>query len=92
MNLIQQKVSVEVWAKRNAHKPAFREGYDSIMKSKPYDYTIEDTSWAVAYARGRMFAIWCTQHNAPRAVWRDGVPAKTLVERVIRAASYKIFV
>ena len=92
MNLTHHKVSLEVWATRNAHKPAFREGYDSVMKNRPYDYNIEDANYAVAYARGRMFAIWCKQHNAPRAIWRSGVPAKTLVERIIRASGYKIFV
>ena len=92
MNLIHKKVSVTVWANSNAKRPGFREGYDSIIKSKPYDYTIDNTSYAVAYARGRMFGIWCKQHNEPRAVWRDGVPAKTLVERIIRAASNNIFV
>jgi hypothetical protein len=92
MNLSQKNLPVAVWANRSANHPAFKEGYDSVMKSKPYDYNIENANWAVCYARGRMFAIWCKQHSAPRAVWRDGVPAKTLVERVIHAASYKIFV
>lgn len=91
MNLIQPKIPLHTWANHNAHNPAFREGYDSIMKNKPYDYSIEDTKYAVTYARGRIFAIWCKQHNAPRAVWKQGIPAKTLVERIIRAASYKIF-
>lgn len=91
MNLIQKTLPITVWANRNASNPAFREGYDSIINFKPYDYSIEDTTRAVHYARGRMFAIWCKQNNAPRAVWKKGIPAKTLVERVIRAASYKIF-
>ena len=92
MNLIQKKLPLPVWANRNATHPAFRIGYDSIINAKPYDYNIDDTNYAVHYARGRMFAIWCQQTKAPRAVWRGAVPAKTLVERVIRAASYKIFV
>jgi hypothetical protein len=33
-----------------------------------------------------MFAIWCLQNKAPRAVWRGAVPAKTLIERIAYAA------
>lgn len=33
-----------------------------------------------------MFAIWCKQNKAPRAVWRGAVPANTLVERIAYAA------
>ena len=92
MNLIQKKLPLQVWANRNAAHPAFRSGYDSLIKAKPYDYGISDTNYAVHYARGRMFAIWCQQNNAPRAVWKNNVPAKTLVERVIRAAGHQIFI
>ena len=82
-------VSLEVFAKRSASDPYFRIGYDSIMKKLPYDYDIADRRSAVRYARGRMFAIWCLQNKAPRAVWRGAVPAKTLVERIIYAAHRK---
>jgi hypothetical protein len=79
-------VSIEVFAKRNASHPYFRIGYDSVMKQLPYDYDIADRGAAVRYARGRMFAIWCLQNKAPRAVWRGAVPAKTLIERIAYAA------
>lgn len=82
-------VSLEVFANRISRRPYFRIGYDSIMKDKPYDYDIADHRSAVDYARGRMFAIWCKQNKAPRAVWRGEVPAKTLVERIIHAAYRK---
>lgn len=85
-NMIHREVSAYTFATLNARHPYFKIGYDSVMKNLPYDYDIEDKSCAVKYARGRMFAIWCKQNKAPRAVWRGAVPAKTLVERIVRAA------
>lgn len=88
-NLTQNLVSLDTFANRISRRPYFRIGYESIMKNKPYDYDIVDKHAAVDYARGRMFGIWCKQNNAPRAVWRGAVPAKTLVERIIYAAHRK---
>jgi hypothetical protein len=85
-NSVGRTVSIEVFAKRNASHPYFRMGYESIMNKLPYDYDIADRGAAVRYARGRMFAIWCLQNKAPRAVWRGAVPAKTLIERIAYAA------
>lgn len=85
-NLVQREVSLETFAKLSTKHPYFKIGYDSVMKNLPYDYDIADQTCAVKYARGRMFAIWCKQNKAPRAVWRGAVPAKTLVERVAYAA------
>lgn len=85
-NSIAQEVSIQTFAKRNAKHPYFKIGYYSIMQNLPYDYDIEDRSCAIRYARGRMFAIWCKQNKAPRAVWRGAVPANTLVERIAYAA------
>lgn len=82
-------VSINTFANRIARRPYFRIGYDSVMKNKPYDYDIANPNDAIAYARGRMFAIWCNQTKAPRAVWRGAVPAKTLVERIAMAATRK---
>lgn len=91
-NLIQKKVSIHTFAINNTKHPYFKIGYDSIMKNLPYDYDITDHLCAVTYARGRMFAIWCKQNKAPRAVWRGAVPAKTLVERVAYATTRGTFV
>jgi hypothetical protein len=85
-NLVQREVSLETFASINSKHPYFKLGYDSVMKNLPYDYDIADRICAVKYARGRMFAIWCKQNKAPRAVWRGAVPAKTLVERIAYAA------
>lgn len=85
-NLVQREVSLETFARINSKHPYFKLGYDSVMKNLPYDYDIADRTCAVKYARGRMFAIWCKQNKAPRAVWRGAVPAKTLVERIAYAA------
>jgi hypothetical protein len=93
LNRAQTKVTPYEFAKRIANRPAFKLGYDSVMKNVPYNYDIIDDDTAIAYARGRMFAIWCKQVNAPRAVWRGAVPAKTLVERIAYAAKIRgIFV
>jgi len=89
LNIKQFKVSPITFAKHYANSFYFRSGYDSIIKNADYDYTIVCNHDAIAYARGRMFAIWCKQNNAPRAVWRKGVAAKTLVERVAIAATRK---
>lgn len=88
-NAFGHYVSAEVFARKSAHCPYFRQGYESIMKNLPYDYDIEAKTAAIRYARGRMFGIWCKQNKAPRAVWRGAVPAKTLVERIAYAACRK---
>lgn len=86
MNHERVKVTVYEFAKRMSYHPLFKFGYDSVMKNTCYDYNITDRGSEIAYARGRMFAIWCKQNKAPRAVWRGAVPAKTLVERIAHAA------
>jgi hypothetical protein len=87
LNIVGRKVTPYEFAKRYTNNIFFKQGYDSVMAGSAYDYNITDKLNEIAYARGRMFAIWCKQNNAPRAVWRNGVAAKTLVERVAFAAA-----
>lgn len=63
----------------------FQEGYNSVIKNEPFNYDIPSARDAVFYERGRAFAVWCRQTNQPRAVWRKGVAAMTLMDRFIRA-------
>jgi len=89
MNYARVQVTAYEFAKHNSNHPYFRVGYDSIMKNLSYDYNIDDRMSAIAYSRGRMFAIWCKQNNAPRAVWRGAVPAETLVKRIAHAVQIR---
>lgn len=68
-------------AARCANSELFREGYESYIAGKPFDY---DKSVAALYERGRVFAIYSMQNKCPRAVWRKGVLAKTAELRVIQ--------
>ena len=86
-----ETVDVLTFAKRNLRHPFFQIGYHSVIKNKPFDYSIDNRVEAIIYERGRVFAIWCIQHKQPRAIWRNGIPAKTLVERFIYATHWKIF-
>lgn len=76
-------ITATALAERCAKSSLFREGYDSYMQGKPFDYAIVDQ--AAYYERGRLFAIFTQQTKAPRAVWRQGVLAKTARERVVRS-------
>lgn len=63
----------------------FRNGYLNAFKDQPYEYDIPVKAAATAYERGRAFAIWCKANKYPRAVWRNGVTAKTVRERLVWA-------
>lgn len=63
----------------------FRKGYEEGYKGIPYNYDIAGNRATTAYERGRAFAIWSKSNNLPRAVWRNGVAAKTVQDRLIRA-------
>jgi hypothetical protein len=86
------KVPVKTWATHVANTQYFRIGYESYLKGKDFDYNIFNTADEFSYARGRAFAIWCMQQKKPRAQWRKGKAAKTLVERVCEAVYAKIFI
>lgn len=77
------QVTAAVIADRCAKSRLFREGYESYMQGKPFDYNI--SSQAAYYERGRLFAIYTQQTKAPRAVWRQGVLAKTARERIVHS-------
>lgn len=77
------QITATALAERCARSSLFREGYDSYMQGKPFDYSILDQS--AYYERGRLFAIFTQQTKAPRAVWRQGMLAKTARERVVRS-------
>lgn len=78
-------VTAEYLAKRLANSLEFIDGYTSYMKNLPYNYDTD--GWS--YPRGRQFAIFCKQFMLPRAVWRKGVPAKTLIDRIARSITNK---
>lgn len=70
-------------AERCAKSENFREGYNSYIKGKPFDYDLVDH--AAYYERGRLFAIFTQQTKAPRATWRNGVLAKTARQRIVES-------
>jgi hypothetical protein len=72
-------------AKRLSTSTAFRLGYEDYNKAREYNYDISSIVDGINYARGRSFAIWCKANKAPRATWRNGVAAKTVVDRIIQA-------
>ena len=84
-NAYRPVLDIQTWASKTASLPMFREGYESVLKNRSFDYSIEDTGEAYTYTRGRQFAVWCKVNKLPRAVWRNGQPASTLVERLVRA-------
>ena len=63
----------------------FRNGYLDAFKGLPYNYDIPSQAFATSYERGRAFAIWSKANRMPRAVWRNGVTAKTVRERLVLA-------
>ena len=63
----------------------FRSGYLDAFKGQPYNYDIPHQGCATSYERGRAFAIWSKANRMPRAVWRNGVTAKTVRERLVLA-------
>ncbi len=63
----------------------FRNGYLDAFKGLPYKYDIPVRASATAYERGRAFAVWSKANKFPRAVWRNGVTAKTVRERLVLA-------
>lgn len=63
----------------------FRNGYLNAFKDQPYEYDIPLQSAATAYERGRAFAIWSKANKMPRAVWRNGITAKTVRDRLVLA-------
>jgi len=63
----------------------FRNGYLNAFKDQPYEYDIPLQSAATAYERGRAFAIWSKANKMPRAIWRNGITAKTVRDRLVLA-------
>ena len=84
-NFMGRQVSAEQLAEHLGTSEWFRRGYDSAMKNEPFDSFIEVPHCASQYERGRAFAFWSRSVKAPRAVWRKGVAAKTVRERLVRA-------
>jgi hypothetical protein len=78
-------VSPQVIAERYSANEWFRSGYLSAFKDQPYEYDIPCKIAATAYERGRAFAIWSKANKMPRAVWRNGVTAKTVRDRLVLA-------
>lgn len=70
----------------------FRNGYLSAFKDQPYEYDIPCKIAATAYERGRAFAIWCKANKMPRAVWRNGVAAKTVRDRLVMAIQHRAII
>lgn len=63
----------------------FRQGYEAAFKGLPYDYTLVPQAQQTSYERGRAFAIYCKAMKLPRAVWRNGKTAKTVIKRLADA-------
>lgn len=76
-----QSVTAAQLAARCAKSELFREGYESYVAGKPFDYV---KNVAALYERGRVFAIYSMQNKCPKAVWRKGILAKTAELRVIQ--------
>jgi hypothetical protein len=72
-------------AERYSTNEWFRNGYLNAFKDQPYEYDIPCKIAATAYERGRAFAIWGKANKMPRAVWRNGVAAKTVRDRLALA-------
>lgn len=84
-NLVNRTVTPATGAQRLAASPAFKTGYEDYIKSRPFNYEHAQKHEAIDYTRGRSFAIWRQHNRAPRSTWRNGVAAKTVVERIISA-------
>lgn len=80
------QITAVALAERCAKSSLFKKGYDSYMQGKPFDYTVVDH--AAYYERGRLFAIFTQQTKAPRAIWRQGVLAKTARERIVQSCRF----
>jgi hypothetical protein len=75
-------------ANRLSKSVTFKLGYEDYIKARPFNYEIPTIRDATDYERGRSFAIWCKANNAPRSTWRNGVAAKTVIERIVYAMRY----
>jgi len=84
-NSNKTKVSPVACATRLGSSVAFRRGYEDYMKDKPFNYDLTSKRDSIDYTRGRAFAVWCKLNKSPRAVWRDGVAANTVVSRIVLA-------
>lgn len=84
-NFMGRLVSPQQLAEKYSANEWFRNGYLNAFKDQPYEYDIPLQAAATAYERGRAFAIWCKANKYPRAVWRNGVTAKTVRERLVWA-------
>jgi hypothetical protein len=63
----------------------FKIGYDSVVKNKPYDYDIVAKTDAIAYARGRAFAIWSNVNGEKACRWKNGVLSAAATQRLLKA-------
>ena len=75
-------------ANRLSKSATFKQGYEDYIKARPFNYEIPTIRDATDYERGRSFAIWCKANNAPRSTWRNGIAAKTVIERIVYAMRY----
>jgi hypothetical protein len=79
-------------AARLARQEYFKLGYDSIIKNVPYNYDIESKVNAIAYARGRAFAIWSRLNAEKSCRWKNGVLSAAATERLIRAMCNRVVI
>jgi hypothetical protein len=86
------KVSVLVIARRLSRRESFKRGYDSVMRSQPYDYDISDKWEAINYARGRAFAVWSNVRGWKGCRWKDGVLSKAAEGRVVDALQQRAII
>lgn len=84
-NFMGRKVTPMQLAEHYSINEYFKLGYESAFKNREFDYSIPHQRDATAYERGRAFATWCAAMKLPRAVWRNGKAAKTVVKRIADA-------
>jgi len=78
-------VSALTLAKHLANRAAFQRGYASIKCESPYDYDIASKEEAIAYARGRAFAIWTQLRGWKDCRWKNGKLSAAATERLVHA-------
>ena len=87
-NVNARLVSYLTGANRLSKSATFKLGYEDYIKARPFNYEIPTIRDATDYERGRSFAVWCQHNRAPRSTWRNGVAAKTVIERLVCAMRY----
>lgn len=84
-NIVGQLVTASQLARALAKRLAFQQGYASAIRNEPYNYTLDNKTEAVDYARGRAFAIWSQVRGWKGCRWKDGKLSKAAQDRLVMA-------